>query len=127
MRMTLALAGLLWLAGCVSEVVRHPVDLSVAAQPARYATSALVMIELDSGYGRTVAPGTEFIAVGSVPQVQVLKPAHTVLTTEGTHQHEAYAVVRDARLVGFYLPVEQAFSPLSKPVAFPLEERGLSK
>jgi len=30
---------------------------------------------------------------------------------EGAHVHEAYLVVAGDRLVGFYLPVEKAYSP----------------
>ena len=37
--------------------------------------------------------------------------------------HEAYPVERDGRLVGFYLPVERAFSPLSRPVDLSLQRR----
>jgi hypothetical protein len=119
-----SLALLACLAACASEVVRHPVELSSAAQPARYAVSSQISIELDSGYVRTVPPGTEFIETGAIGQGRVYRPASTVFTVEGAHQHEAYPVVKDARLVGFYLPVEKAFSPLSKSVAFPLQPRG---
>jgi hypothetical protein len=43
-----------------------------------------------------------------------------VFTIEGAHIHEAYLVV-DAgdQLVGFYLPAEQAFSPMM-PIALKL-------
>ena len=124
-----ALAGLLWLVGCASEVTRHPVELSAAqaAPPLRYVVSSPVVIELDSGYSRTVAAGTEFVEVGSIRQGRVLKPANSVFTIEGAHMHEAYPVVRDARIVGFYLPVEASFSPLSRHVAFPFQPRGSSK
>jgi hypothetical protein len=37
--------------------------------------------------------------------------------------HEAYPVVQNQRLVGFYLPVERAFSPLSHSTNLLLEER----
>jgi hypothetical protein len=36
----------------------------------------------------------------------------TVFTIEGANTHEANLVVRDNRIVGFYLPAERAFAPL---------------
>lgn len=122
---TFVLAGLLLLAGCASEVTRHPVDLSPASAPVRYVVITAIAVELDSGYTRTVAAGTELIEVGSISQGKVIRPTNTVFTVEGAHMHEAYLVLQNARLVGFYLPVEKSFSPLSRPVAFPLQERGV--
>lgn len=125
MRIGVMLLAAAWLAGCASEVVRQPVELSVAGPEAgrQYTLSGEVAFTLDSGYRRTLATGTEFAVAGRFAQGTVLRPTRTVLTVEGKHMHEAYAVLRDDRLVGFYLPVEKAFSPLSQPVAFPLQER----
>src|SRR5262245_11760805 len=123
----LVLAGLLWLGGCASEVPRHLVDFTPSASPSRLALSRAVTVELDSGYLRSVPAGTEFIEVGSTPQGTVYRPANTVFTIEGAHMHEAYPVVKGGRVVGFYLPVEKSFSPLSRPVEFPTNERGPSK
>jgi hypothetical protein len=39
-----------------------------------------------------------------------------VFTLEGANIHEAWLVIRGAALVGFYLPAERAFSPLTSPV-----------
>ena len=44
--------------------------------------------------------------VGNLPQEQVLKPIDAVFTIEGRQIHEAYLVVADDHLVGFYLPGE---------------------
>lgn len=113
------------LAGCASEVKRQPSELaaSIAEAGKRYELRQDVSFKLDSGYERTVVARTEFTVAGRVPQGVVLKPTQTVLTVEGAHMHEAYAVVRDDTLVGFYLPVEKAFSALSRSVPFPLTER----
>ena len=81
-------------------------------------------VELDSGYVRSVPAGTEFVEIGSTPQGRVYRPANTVFTIEGAHMHEAHPVVKDGRVVGFYLPVEKSFSPLSRPVEFPINEKG---
>jgi hypothetical protein len=50
--------------------------------------------------------------VGLLPQGQVFRPVGTVFTIEGANMHEAFLVIQDARLVGFYLPGEHAFAPL---------------
>lgn len=122
---------ILWLAalacvpGCASEVVRQPAELFGAdASPSKhYVVARAVSIRLDSGYQRTIEAGTEFIEIGTARQGVVLKPMHAVLTVEGAHMHEAYPVVQNARIVGFYLPVEKAFSPLSHPTALYLQAR----
>jgi hypothetical protein len=112
-------------AGCASEVVRQPAALQAAPAGATkgYVTTRQTDFRLDSGYERSIAAGTEFEEVGAIPQGRVLKPRIAVLTVEGAHVHEAYAVVTDGRLVGFYLPVERAFAPLALPVNLPLEPR----
>lgn len=116
-------AGLL--GGCAGEVRREPVELVGAAgeQGRRFASAIDVEAVPDSRYVRRIAGGTEFVVVGRVAQGLVLKPTQTVLTVEGAHMHEAYAVHRDGQLVGFYLPVERAFTPLVKPAPMPLQER----
>jgi hypothetical protein len=118
-------AAIIVLAGCASEVTRQATDMSSAAPETgkRYTLGQAASFKLDSGYSRVVAADTEFIAVGHIAQGLVLRPTQTVLTVEGKHMHEAYAVVRDNTLVGFYLPVEKAYSPLSQTTSFPLLER----
>jgi hypothetical protein len=118
-------AAMIALAGCASEVTRQAVDMSSSAPETgrRFTLEQPASFRLDSGYSRTVAADTEFAAVGRIAQGLVLRPTQTVLTVEGKHMHEAYAVVRDNTLVGFYLPVEKAYSPLSQTTPFHLLER----
>lgn len=112
-------------AGCASEVRREAVELTPAAaeQGRRYASTSEVEAVPESRYARRIAGGTEFVAIGRIAQGLVLKPTSTVLTVEGAHMHEAYAVHRDGQIVGFYLPVERAFTPLVKPAPMPLQEK----
>lgn len=120
----LCLAALL-AAGCASEVRRQPAELAVGQpeQGRRFVTTQVVEARPESGYPRTIRAGTEFVVVGRVAQGLVLKPTLAVLTIEGAHMHEAYAVHHDGRLVGFYLPVERAYAALPLPVSMPLQER----
>jgi hypothetical protein len=112
------------LSGCASEVIRHPTEMSAPFVPAGHVvTTQPTSFTLDSGYSRAIDPGTEFLELGSIKEGRVLKPTKTTFTIEGAHMHEAYPVVRDGRLVGFYLPVEKAFSPLSNAASFPTQKR----
>lgn len=122
--LTAAVAALL-VAACASEVKRQPVDLASAATEAgrRYTSTTAVEARPESGYTRTIKADTEFAAVGRIPQGLVLRPTQTVLTVEGAHMHEAYAVHHDGRLVGFYLPVERAYVALPVTVPMPLLEK----
>lgn len=114
--------------GCASEVIRQPVDLSRARQPPDklYVASQTVPVRLDSGYERSIKAGTEFDA-GGIAQGDILKPTNANFTVEGAHMHEAYLVVNKGRLVGFYLPVEKSFSPLSASITLPLEIKEFRK
>lgn len=73
-------------------------------------------VELDTGYTRSLKAGTQWIQAGTVSQGGVYKPYKDVFTLEGAHIHEAYLVVSEGQLVGFYLPVEGAYSPLTRKV-----------
>jgi len=81
-----------------------------------------VDITLDSGYTRALRRGSRWQSVGRLPQGEVYKPIDSVLTVEGANVHEAYIVVEGKRLVGFYLPVENAFTPISSKPSVSLQE-----
>jgi hypothetical protein len=120
------LAMTLVLTACAAEVVRMPVVLAARAGAPRIEMLLVpVELRLDSGYHRRLEAGTEWQEIGSISEGRVLKPLDSTLTVEGAHMHEAYAVVREESLVGFYLPVERSFSPLSVPVRLSLKERKL--
>ena len=89
---------------------REPVELAAAAgeQGRRFSNGGDVEAMPSRATRAASPPVPEFIVVGRVAQGLVLKPTQTVLTVEGAHMHEAYAVHRDGQLVGFYLPVERA-------------------
>jgi hypothetical protein len=114
------------LAGCATEVLRVPAELSMPQSPlaARYVVLEPADVWLDSGYQRRIESGTQLAPFGRVPQGDVFRPTSTVLTVEGAHVHEAYLVVAEGRLIGFYLPVEKAFAPLSRPVRLSIQRKG---
>jgi len=79
-------------------------------------------IVLETGYSRTLADKSVWKPVGRLPQGTVYRPVGTIFTIEGRQVHEAYLVIRDSKLVGFYLPGEQNYSPLSNAVPLNLGE-----
>ena len=105
------------LAGCASEVVRHPITLRSEASPERprIELAQAATVQSSSGYRRDLAAGSVWEFRGSIPQGSVYRRVGGIFTIEGAHVHEAFLVISGNRLVGFYLPVEAAFSP-TEPV-----------
>ncbi|MBB3010268.1 hypothetical protein [Cupriavidus alkaliphilus] len=93
---------------------------SVAAR--RIQILSATTVQLDTGYSRTLPERSVWSRVGRVPQGDVYRPIGTIFTIEGRQVHEAYLVIRDKTLVGFYLPGEQNYSPLSTAVPLNLGE-----
>lgn len=108
-------------AACASEVVRTPARLSPAtdAHRPRIEIAEETRVELSTGYARVLPRGSVWEVRGNVPQGVVYRRADGIFTVEGAHVHEAYLVLAGDRLVGFYLPVEQAYSP-AQPVVLKL-------
>lgn len=98
----------------------RPAELAPVPGDAALSTFRLaeaVPVDFSTGYRRTLKQGTHWTRVGTLPEGDVFEPTETVFTVEGRHIREAYLVVHDGLLVGFFLPVEDAFVPLSNPVS----------
>ena len=109
---------------CAPEVVRQPIvapsATDVRGQPESIVLVSAATLRLGTGYERVLAAGSRWRFAGVIPQGSVYRAAQGVLTVEGANIHEAYLVIRDQKVVGFYLPVERAFSPLGDPVGLSL-------
>ena len=119
----LAAAALLLCAFSACAVVQTPVSMSPLTATAATVPSTLgkdLHIDFGTGYSRDIKAGSQWEPIGSVPQGQVFKPYKQVFTLEGAHMHEAYLVVSNGRLVGFYLPAEGGFSSLKQTLAISL-------
>ena len=115
------------LAACAAEVQRTPSAapaIAAGANPRVIRLERDVLINLHTGYTRTLKRDARWVSVGAIAQGEVFKPEGQVLTVEGAHVHEAYMVVSDGKLVGFYLPVKNSFVPLVPPRALPITEQG---
>lgn len=109
------------LVGCAANVNYVPADTALApsSEPRRIRTLRhLVDVQLDTGYGRALLTGSQWMHMGTLPQGEVYKAHNGVFTLEGAHIHEAWLVIAGERLTGFYLPVERGFSPLKVSVPF---------
>lgn len=107
------------LGACAPMVHTAPATLATdnATGPSRIQLKSATEIRLETGYTRTLAAGSSWQRVGTLPQGAVYRPVGTIFTIEGRQVHEAYLVIAGQRLVGFYLPGEQAYSPLSTAVS----------
>jgi hypothetical protein len=105
--------GALGLAACAPEIVRHPTQLTPLPEQSDSTIEILkdVPISVGPGYRRVIRRGSVWTRIGRSTDGEVYKPVDRVFTVEGAHVHEAYLVLDGDRIVGFYLPVERAFSP----------------
>jgi len=112
------------LSGCASVTTSAAKLSRVGADNARTTVLAKsVFFKLDTGYERMLPEGAVWREVGTLPEGTVYRPVGRVLTVEGSQVHEAWLVVSNERLVGFYLPGEAAYSPLSAVVSLNLKEK----
>lgn len=112
------------LGGCASVTTSAAKLSRVEADNARSTVlTKSVVVKLDTGYERVLPEGSVWREAGSVPEGAVYRPVGRILTVEGSQVHEAWLVVSHERLVGFYLPGEAAYSPLSAVVSLNLKEK----
>jgi hypothetical protein len=81
-----------------------------------------VQVSLDTGYSRKLRDGVRWNYVGVIPAGKVFRTNDQILTVEGSNIFEAYIVVSSGKLVGFYLPVQKAFSPIQEPLRLEMIE-----
>ena len=113
------LLSFLFLCGCASQVVTETTQLPVyqESQPAKFIQIAdEAWVSSSAGYPRVITKGSKWEYVGLITKGNVYKPIGHIFTIEGYHVHEAYLVVSDKRLIGFYLPVEKTFSGVKKEI-----------
>ncbi len=67
-------------------------------------------ILLSTGYNTSIIEGTDLKYIGDIPKGKVYKPIDSVLMIEGTNMYQAYLVLQNEQLIGFYLPASKEFS-----------------
>lgn len=113
------------LAGCAANLPRSPVSFTPthAGHLETIVIAENAEVTPPSGYARTLKAGSTWTKVGAVPQGDVYKIENDVFLLEGAHMHEAYSVINARRLVGFYLPFEQAFVAMSPEISLSLKNK----
>lgn len=108
----------LGLSACAVETAPAKIALVTSTQaPTQIRVLKKAHVTLDTGYERDIASDSIWRYAGDLPQGQVFRPVKSVFTIEGLQVHEAYLVISEAALVGFYLPGESNYSALSHHVA----------
>lgn len=118
-------AGALALGACMS-VSTQKVSLVPVASADRVSViqlSRMVSAKLPNESVATLPAASQWQRVGALPQGDVYRSLGGLFTIQTRRQGEAYIVASSGKLVGFYLPGESAYMPLSRPVALPVEMR----
>ena len=106
--------GSLAVGGCAVPVQQHPAgEMQPAPSAKQFRVLEETAVTLSTGYRTRIRAGTTWTLAGTIAKGEVYKSREQVLTVEGYHVHEAYLVVSGDELVGFYLPVEHNFAPIS--------------
>lgn len=122
-RIAAILVSVLLLTGCASEIKKESVILTDTGSDnplSMIQFSRDVTIKLPTRYTRKIYKNTKWRRVGSVSSGHVYQPVNCIFTIEGAHIREAWLVIKDGYLTGFYLPGENAFTELSPNVALPI-------
>lgn len=119
-KIALTLLALFLSSACAFDIVhvkQIPAHLECKADPsANFTLEKETKVSLGTGYSRTLKANTYWTLVGSLPEGCVFKTRDQVLTVEASNIYEAYLVVNADKLTGFYLPTEETYSPLDKPL-----------
>jgi hypothetical protein len=123
----LLLAGLVAVSACAFNVVilqKTPAQL-VATPPSEqgWSLTAETHATLAAGWASTLRPGTLWHRTGTIAEGDVLHTKDQLVTIEASNSYQADIVVRDGRLVGFFLPVDHVFTACSPPIAIALAEQ----
>jgi len=118
----LALLMVVGIAACAGDLERSDAHYSLYPEDAERTVLRVpkpVTLTPSTGYSETIRPGSRWERTGAIPQGDVYRPVGTVFSVEGANRHEAYLVISADRIVGFFLPGEEAFAPLPQPVPLP--------
>ena len=101
----LALVSIL-VAACAPTVVQQATQFTPETGKS-FRLSRTAKVPLSTGYSTTLRENSRWELVGTITQGNVYRTRDQVVTVEGSHIYEAYIVVTERSLVGFYLPVER--------------------
>jgi hypothetical protein len=106
----------LFLPGCPFDVYRIepiPVTLEIPSESLNdFEVTETVVLDIGYGYERSLRAGCRWTPVGTIAYGDVYKTEDQILTIEASNVYEAFIVISGNSLVGFYLPVEDAYYAL---------------
>lgn len=113
------------LAGCAFDLA-HVRYKTVEYVPAPEAQKSFVLgenLEITEGtcYSRTLRKGKTWKLTGRIAEGETYKSSEQIFTLECSNVHEAFLVVANDRIVGYFLPVEKGFVRLSKPLKITMQ------
>ena len=114
----------LLLGGCAFDVVhvkQQPATFTNACDSPSFRLTKEVKASLGTGFPTILKANTTWNQVGVTDLGKVFATKDQVVKVEASNIYEANIVVTNHVLVGFYLPVEKTFAPLSNPL--PLETK----
>ena len=126
MTIVVGMVGLFLSACVVCDLAAVPYT-AATFQPTQNSTRTLVLsdevplTDTPCSHSRTLRKTTRWDQVGAIAEGDVLRSKDQVLTLECSNVYEAYLVMSEGKLVGFFLPVEKGFVPHSPPIVLPIE------
>ncbi len=114
----------LLVAGCAFDVVQlkqQPAVFTPATDSPSFVLAKQTEVRLGTGFPTLLKAHSTWSQVGAIDQGKVYATKDQVVKVEASNIHEARIVVANQSLVGFYLPVEKTFCPLSKPIPLVIE------
>jgi hypothetical protein len=101
--------------------------VQLAAKPAATAApdlrlQAAAPFRMAIGPGAALPAGSRWRAVGALAQGTVYRPLNHVVLLEGQRIDEAWPVVSEGALQGFFLPAEARFAPVRHAIPLPLAD-----
>ena len=113
--------------GCpfnLTDVRFQPVEMRSSSKSDRDFTLAkdVELSQLPCGYSRTLRKGTRWTPAGEFSTKTIYRSKDQNLTLECSNIYEAYLVIAEERLIGFYLPVEKGYVAISDPVSLPIQQ-----
>jgi len=110
-------------AGCAFDVVhvkQAPTSFT-SGEGKAFKLDREVKVNLGTGFPTTLKAGTVWTLAGSSQHGDVYRTRDQVVKVEASNIYEAFIVVADESLVGFYLPVEETFAPIKKPIELQID------
>ena len=122
----LIIAGMISALTACTEIHIQPSKLTLSSDKSSgYVLDKSVESSPVHGWSVHLTNGSKWIDLGTTEQGQVFKPLNTVVNVPGVENFEGYIVVRSGLWVGFWLPYEKAFSPLTQPIQIALKREEL--